>query len=198
METIEQSQLTKTYTYNDYKNLVTTLAEQKSCTGEPTTERIEATHLNAQRMKRIDKQCVLNPELVNVLKEINKPVTWLLITESWCGDGAQCIPVIAKMAEQNSNINLQLILRDENLTIMDKFLSNGARAVPKLIFIQDKLVKDVWGARPKRIQDMVLEYKRINPNASHDEFVTTLHLWYAKDKTQSIQIEFTELLRQFF
>lgn len=196
MEVLEINKIKNPYSYSKYKELVLSLAENKQCTGELTPEHIEATVINAQRMKRIDKQCELHNELKKTIQSITKKYTWILLVESWCGDGAQCVPVIAKMAELNPNIQLKLILRDENLPTMDAFLSNGSRSIPKLIFLHNDQVIGTWGSRPKAIQKMVTDYKQANPNVTHEEFVTNLHLWYARDKTQSIQNEFTEILKE--
>ena len=43
------------YTYTGYRNLVTELVAKESNSGEVTPERIIATKINAQRIKRIDK-----------------------------------------------------------------------------------------------------------------------------------------------
>lgn len=196
MQAAELTKISKKFSYTNYKELVLSYADNKACSGEHTQEHIDATTINAQRMKRIDKQCVISNELTTIINSISKPYTWLLITESWCGDGAQCIPVVAKMAELSSNIKLDIIFRDENLEIMDSFLTNGSRAIPKLIFIQNEQVVRSWGPRPKAIQAMVTEYKKQNPDATHDEFVNNLHLWYARDKTTAIQNEFSEILTQ--
>lgn len=196
MTPIEVDKIVNPYSYKEYKELVIKLAEEKNCTGDPNPERINATALNAQRMKRIDKQIELNDDLKNVISSINKKYTWTLIVESWCGDGAQCVPVIAKIAELNPNIELNLILRDENPSYMDNFLTNGARAIPKLIFEYNNKVIGAWGPRPKAIQKMVTEYKQSNPNVSHEDFVTILHLWYARDKTQSLQNELKEIISE--
>lgn len=197
MVSTEIAKIINPYSYSEYKDLVVKLAEEKKCSGEQTPERINATALNAQRMKRIDKQFELNADLMKVISLINKKYTWILIVESWCGDGAQCVPIIAKIAESNPNIELNLILRDENPTYMDNFLTNGARAIPKLIFMHNGNAIGTWGPRPKAIQNMVTNYKLNNPNVSHEDFVTLLHLWYARDKTQSLQNEFKDLLSHF-
>lgn len=197
MVSTEIAKIINPYSYSEYKDLVVKLAEEKKCSGEKTPERINATALNAQRMKRIDKQFELNADLMKVISLINKKYTWILIVESWCGDGAQCVPIIAKIAESNPNIELNLILRDENPTYMDNFLTNGARAIPKLIFMHNGNAIGTWGPRPKAIQNMVTNYKLNNPNVSHEDFVTLLHLWYARDKTQSLQNEFKDLLSHF-
>jgi hypothetical protein len=184
------------YTYEEYKTLIYTLAKSSSNTGDKSEERVSATKINAQRIKRIDKQCELTENLINSIQNFKTDCFWILITESWCGDGAQCIPVISKIVEQSQNIELKLLLRDENLDIIDLYLTNGSRSVPKLICIDKNSNEDigVWGPRPNEIQKMVLDYKTNNPNSTHDEFVNNLHLWYARDKTQSIQDEFIDLL----
>ncbi len=191
--------INKSFSYNDYKKIVFELAEKKSSSSELTEERIGATLINAQRIKRIDKQCEINSELSNQIKSISEIHTWIVISESWCGDGAQCIPVIAKMAEQNSNIDLKLVFRDENIDLIDSFLTNGARAVPKLICINNNTntVIGTWGPRPKSIQAMVSDFKKNNPDVTHDDFVKNLHLWYAKDKTNAIQEEFSEIIQEW-
>ena len=64
------------------------------------------------------------------------------------------------MAEVNSNINLQLVLRDENLELMDLFLTNGGRSIPKLIALDKDLnILFTWGPRPQTATNMVLDYK---------------------------------------
>jgi hypothetical protein len=110
------------YNYNEYKKIVFGLAEESKTSGEQSTEKIAATIINAQRIKRIDKQSVISEALLSEIKKIAKKQTWLVLTESWCGDGAQCIPVIAKISEQNESITLKLIFRDEHLEVMDRFL----------------------------------------------------------------------------
>lgn len=200
METITLiEKITNPYTYKDYKDLVLNLAENSGNTGEKTNERIVATKLNSQRLKRIDKQCELNTELINAIKEYKTEVVWILLVESWCGDGAQCLPVISKIADTSSNIELKIILRDENSEIMDSYLTNGSRSIPKLICINKNTNEEIgtWGPRPTNIQKMVIEYKKEFPNANHDEFVTNLHLLYAKDKTKSIQEDFLALLKHW-
>jgi hypothetical protein len=199
MEILENKEIKNGISYNDYKSIVFKLAEESKSSGESTEERIAATLMNAQRIKRIDKQCEIKIELKAVIDTISEKYLWVLITESWCGDGAQCIPVIAKMASLSDNIELSLIFRDENLDIIDSFLTNGSRSIPKLICFKkiDATVIGTWGPRPKAIQNMVSKYKNNNPNVSHDEFVKNLHLWYARDKTNALQNEFVDLIKEW-
>jgi thiol-disulfide isomerase/thioredoxin len=145
-------------------------------------------------MNRWDKTLKISPESQLKLSFFNSNITWLVITESWCGDAAHIVPVLYKIAE-HININFRVVLRDENLELMDLFLTNGARAVPKLIMI-DNLTGEVlntFGPRPSEATQMVLDYK-----AKHGvitpEFKEELQLWYNKDKGQNIVNDITELL----
>ncbi|MBL7892879.1 MAG: thioredoxin family protein [Bacteroidia bacterium] len=188
------------YSYSEYRTLVVHNSETGTTTGgEALPERIEATKINAQRMKRIDKQIKINDSLRIVLENINNKWLWILIAESWCGDGAQNIPIISKMAECSTNIELKIILRDENLNIMDAYLTNSSRAIPKLICLNSETGKEVgtWGPRPLAIQNLVKTYKIQNPDIPHDEFVRNLHLWYAKDKGESLQKDFEQLISEW-
>jgi Thioredoxin len=151
--------------------------------------------LNQHRMNRLDKRVALSPEIIESIASINEKIYWIVLTEHWCGDAAQILPVLNRIAEKSeSKIELKLIYRDENLELMDKFLTNGARAIPKLIQLNDQLeIKNQWGPRPQSAQELVIHLKS-NPEtaASYSE---QLHKWYAQNKQQEIQNEVTTLLQ---
>ena len=192
--------LNKQFTYDEYRSYIDHCVENNCTSGnEQTSEKLEATKLNAVRIKRIDKQIELVPELKNVLSRLHRKLTWVILTEAWCGDGAQNIPVIAKIAGYSPNIELKIILRDDNPEIMDRYLTNGSRSVPKLVCFDTLTGNELgtWGARPAKIQAMVKEFKSANPNVSHDEFVKNLHLWYEKDKGEAVQADFIALIKSW-
>lgn len=195
MKTITLHNISQSYNYENYRNLVLKYAEDSKTSGDQSEEKIAATFINAQRMKRIDKQCVINNNLNRLVSQINKKQKWIVISETWCGDSAQCLPVIAKIAKLNKNIKLEIIFRDEHLEVIDAFLTNGTRSIPKLICVDEETesVNYIWGPRPRVIQDKVLELKSKNMEITHDELVKHIHLWYAQDKTNAIQNEFSEL-----
>ncbi len=183
--------------YSEYRQLIEGLLKQKKTTGEDHSEKlIEYTQLNVQRMTKWDKISTVNNELKLAIEKITKKQNWLIITEAWCGDAAQNIPVINKMAELNKNIELRFVLRDENLDIMDNYLTNGGRSIPKLIILDESLNElDTWGPRPAPVQKLLAEFKR-NPEASYEDFAIVVHTWYAKDRNTTIQKEFLNLLRR--
>jgi len=197
MKDIIKKSLQKTYTYQAYKDLVKTLLLEGKSTGPNQSEDLtNYSLLNDKRMKRLDKTIKILDDTKQFLKTIKSPQTWLVLTEGWCGDAAQNLPVIHKMAEVNSNINLQLVLRDENLELMDLFLTNGGRSIPKLIALDKDLnILFTWGPRPQTATNMVLDYK--TKHGSLDaQFKQDLQVWYNKDKGESIQNDFKELINK--
>ena len=197
MKDIIKKSLQKTYTYQAYKDLVKTLLLEGKSTGPNQSEDLtNYSLLNDKRMKRLDKTIKILDDTKQFLKTIKTHQTWLVLTEGWCGDAAQNLPVIHKMAEVNSNINLQLVLRDENLELMDLFLTNGGRSIPKLIALDKDLnILFTWGPRPQTATNMVLDYK--TKHGSLDaKFKQDLQVWYNKDKGESIQNDFKELINK--
>ncbi|MEZ4885891.1 MAG: thioredoxin family protein [Chitinophagales bacterium] len=186
-------------TYQAYRQLIDDLLVEGKTTGPIQSEAMtHYTEMNVVRMKRLDKRTQLNETLIEQLAAIDKPLIWLVISEAWCGDAAQIVPVLATMADQTPNIELKLILRDHHLDIMDAYLTNGARGIPKLIVLDATTLEEIatWGPRPQPAQELLYEYKT-NPNESYAEFSKRLQLWYARDKTVHIQKELSEMISTF-
>ncbi len=194
MKALFKEKIEKSMSYQEYTHLMDKLVEAKQTTGKQTDIAVEYTALSKQRMGKWDKIVKLSEEAIQTVKNISHKQIWLTITESWCGDAGQNIPVLNKLAEQNENIDLRLVLRDENLDLMDQFLTNGGRAIPIVIILNaDTLeIEAVWGPRPKPVQDYY--WQKRNEGLVYDDFSKDIHLWYAKDKGQTMQKEFVELL----
>jgi polyhydroxyalkanoate synthesis regulator phasin len=191
--------INKGCTYSQYRKLIDDLLKESETTGDNHSEKmINFTKVNVQRMKRLDKTTEINEELRKEIAGLNKKWTWLVLTEAWCGDATQNIPVIAKIANQGQNIELRLIIRDENLEVMDAYLTNGGRSIPKLICLDSETLEELgtWGPRPEAAQKRFLKDKA-NPNISPEERSKNNQLWYLQDKTQSIQREFLRLIMKW-
>ncbi|NRA93169.1 MAG: thioredoxin family protein, partial [Psychroserpens sp.] len=110
MKNIIEESINRSISYEEYRSLVSKLVEEKSTSGNEKTEALaNYTMLNERRMKRWDKTVRISEDLVERIKEFSRDITWLVITESWCGDAAHVIPVLNKIAELNSNIDLRLV-----------------------------------------------------------------------------------------
>ena len=193
---IIKESLTKGISYSEYRNLVEKLVEEKSTTGNSKTDAlIEYTKLNDKRMKRWDKTLKIPLDTEEKIKSIDSKVTWLVITESWCGDAAHLMPVMNKVAKINKNINFKVVLRDKNDALMNQFLTNGSKSIPKIIMLDDATneVVSTYGPRPsvatKMVNDFKKEYGVLTPDFKQD-----LQVWYNKDKGQGTLEDLTEML----
>lgn len=195
-QVIEKS-ISKSMSYASYRELIANLVENNSTTGDLKTEDLaNYTKLNESRMRRWDKTVKITPEHEAIIKSYNKPSTWLLLTESWCGDAAHVVPVINKVAELNSNIELKIVLRDENPELMDAFLTNGGRAIPKLITVDNttKKITNTFGPRPSQAAQMVVDYKEKHGMLT-SEFKEDLQRWYNKNKGQNVVEDLSSLMK---
>ena len=150
--------------------------------------------MNVARMNRGDKTKRINEELSKLIKTVDQKWTWLVITEGWCGDAAQSIPILVKLAELNPNFDIKFVLRDAHSELMDAYLTNGTRSIPKLIIFSTETLEELytWGPRPSAAQAITDDYKK--KNLTYEEYSLQLHSWYAKDKYQSVQNELLSLL----
>ena len=196
MKKVIENSLKKAISYSEYRTLVKGLLDEGKSTGPNQSEDLlNYSLLNDKRMKRLDKTVEISEATQAKISEVKEPQTWLVITEGWCGDAAQNLPVINKLAEGNDNIQLKVVLRDENVELMDNFLTNGGRAIPKLIALDnDNNVIGTWGPRPDVANKMVADYKATNGSLDAD-FKKDLQVWYNKNKGINLQENLVALLK---
>jgi hypothetical protein len=188
--------LENSFSYQEYRNHVATLLKLNKVTGHEQTEAlVHYTELNETRMKRLDKTIIITDENKKKLEQLNSDYLWLVISEGWCGDAAQILPIIHKMAELSDKIELKIVLRDENEALMNLFLTNGSKSIPKLIII-DKNSKEVvgdFGPRPTGAKQLIFDYKKEH-GVIDETAKTELQLWYLHDKGVSTQNEIMKVL----
>jgi hypothetical protein len=150
---------------------------------------------NAVLMDEYDDSYRVSPELLEAVMQ-GPPVTWLVITEGWCGDAAFNVPLFHILAKQApEKVKLCLVLRDSNLELMDANLTDGGRSIPKLIVLNDALAPiGFWGPRPSGLQQQMKQWK--NDGLELKELIPKVHRWYDTDKTRSLQQELTRLVKR--
>lgn len=200
MENIEIKKLTK----QDYKNYLdksisyTTYLEnaENEAKIEPREGYLVYVPQNLQRMKRIAKTLRLNDEILLAVNSLKSEINWLVISEHWCGDASQTLPIFDAIAQiSEGKISLRIVYRDANPALMDNHLTGQSRSIPKLIqFDKDLNITGTWGPRPVAAQKMVIDLKKEPSTASN--YSEILHKWYADDKQQSIQKEILALLHE--
>ena len=196
MKKIIEKSLENSYTYQQFRNLVSHLLTENKSTGNIQSEEITAfSSLNDRRMKRLDKTIKISDKTSIAMNTISQPQTWLVIAEGWCGDAAQNLPIIHKIAETSNLVNLKVVLRDDNDDLMNLFLTNGGKSIPKLVVLdKNNNVLNTWGPRPTIAAQMVTNYKTeygvIDANLKQN-----LQVWYNKNKGENIQDDFIKLVR---
>lgn len=189
----------KGLSYPTYKKMIQSLVAEGKTTGtKQTPALLEYTNLNIHRMNRWEKTATILPELAEKLKNL-PPQNWLILTEGWCGDAAQNIPIFVKFTEIAPQINLRLLLRDEHLDIIDMYLTAGGRSIPKLIAFEKPTTEASewkeffnWGPRPAPAQELLIELKKTE--TPFNVLTEKLHKWYADDKNAHVQAEILKLL----
>ena len=87
MNTVIKDSLKGSMSYASYRSLVKLLVEDNSNSGIEKSESLaEYTKLNDRRMNRWDKTFKISEADKEILSNFNGNISWLVITESWCGD----------------------------------------------------------------------------------------------------------------
>ena len=192
---VELSYLQRSITYEAYKQLVEDLLAAGKSTGPQQTEALtNYSQLNVQRMHRVEKTIQILPEVREQMLRVSRSQTWLVLTEGWCGDAAQSLPVMKALADLNTTIGMRILLRDENLALMDRYLTNGiSRSIPRLIAVDPATGTELftWGPRPMALQETF--YGMRSEGLPYDVIKEELQRWYNKDKTVAIQRELAAL-----
>jgi hypothetical protein len=197
MKTSVAKALFNSHSYPEYRKRVSDLLlEGKSTGNEQSDDLTLYSTLNETRMNRLDKTMKITDENSLKLKSLKGEYIWLVISEGWCGDAAQLVPIFNKMTIASENkIELKIVLRDENEDLMNLFLTNKAKAIPIVIVIYKQRgdVLGNWGPRPKGAADFIKNYKK-EFGAIDETAKNELQLWYLHDKGLSTQEELINLM----
>lgn len=114
----------------------------------------------------------------------------LVIAADWCGDAANTVPVLARLADLIPGMELRILVRDENPDVMNAYLTNGTRSIPIAIAL-DESFRELghWGPRPAALQEWVISNMKMMPSPQRYAYARK---WYAKDKGQTTLKELME------
>jgi hypothetical protein len=199
MKELIQKALADSRPYPEYRQFLTELLATGKTTGPNQSELyLKIADLNQSRMDRLDKKPRFIPETEALLSELKGNYTLLVLTEGWCGDAAQIVPFLNHLDEASDKLDLRLILRDEYTELMDNFLTDGGRSIPKVIVLNpdtNEVLGD-WGPRPTAAQKLSMDYKyKPEPKEDYEAHHAEVHTWYARDKTKSTQAELVAFFR---
>lgn len=181
--------------YDAYIALLEQLLSEGKTTGpNQSPDKLEHARINLVRMKRIFQQFEPDPGSMEMLQSKPDNIRMLFIVEGWCGDAAQIVPAVFKMVRQRG-WESRFILRDEHPEVMDMFLTNGTRSIPAIVAMDENghVLGQHWGPRPALLQSMVDSWKA---EMSKADWQKLMHTWYARDRSLSIQDDFTDWVRE--
>lgn len=182
--------LEKGYSYPDYlKKIEDQLFDLNQLGDEKGISKYYS--MNLKRIERLSKTFELTEKQKEQLKPIIPNFQLLVISEGWCGDAAQSMPVVNAIMDE-LGVEQKIVFRDENPELMNTYLTDGAKSIPMFIGV-DPEGNEVFhfGPRPVAGMEMLAKHKE-NPEVyTADEFHKDLQVWYNQDKGEST---FHELL----
>jgi Thioredoxin len=196
MKMVIADSLLRSHTYDEYRKIVSDLLHQGLSSGNEQSEDLtNYSKLNEVRMHRLDKTMTIDESYIQQLLSLKGKYIWLVLSEGWCGDAAQLLPVFNKMALHSIAIELKIVFRDENESLMNLFLTNGSKSIPKLLVLEKETLEVLknWGPRPKAAAQLMKSYKE-QYGKIDDTAKTELQMWYLHDKGLSTQNEIMEMM----
>jgi hypothetical protein len=178
----------------DYDEYVKLMQTRAAGAGEqPDNERMQAIPMNLHRSQRISKTYQVPEDICRLINQIAAKQYWLVLTEPWCGDSSQTLPFIAHYANCSPDIELRILLRDQYPEIMDCYLTDGNRGIPKLVVFSEEGVELLqWGPRPEAARQLFNRNKAAGMQKK--ENIAQVMLWYGRDRGHTLEAEFRTIL----
>jgi hypothetical protein len=142
-------------------------------------EMLATAEKNAELWAAVWRRAVVPEEYVGRVAALGGAWHLLVLSEDWCGDAVNTVPVVARLAELAPNLDLRVLARDENLDLMDAHLTGTSRSIPVVIALDDEFREHGWwGPRPGELQRWVL-----GPGLAMEkgERYREIRTWYARD-----------------
>lgn len=196
---LDPAMFKRTFIFEEYLEFIKELVSKGLTSGPDQSEKnTHLTKLNFQRLKRVNRTLQLTDEIIEMTKNVQSEMLWVVIVESWCGDVPQNLPFMEAISSKSDKINLKIILRDENPEVMDQFLSNGTRSIPKMICIDPNTyeVAGTWGPRPAGAVDLVKTLIK-DPEVTKEKRGEAVQRWYLENKGEQLQTEMYSLIEEW-
>jgi hypothetical protein len=106
----------------------------------------------------------------------------LILASDWCGDVVRNVPVVFRVLEP-TGMPVEVLIMEQNLETMDKFLTMGGRSIPIVIFADTGgYVLGQWGPRPAYVQEPMVKFKQENPDREAPDYEEKLQATRAEIK----------------
>jgi hypothetical protein len=172
-----------------------TLTMRERYLGAPEFDEMLATaEKNADLWAAVWRRARVADELVQRVAALGGAWHLLVLSEDWCGDAVNSVPVLAKLAELTPNADLRVLARDHNLDLMDTHLTGTSRSIPVVIMLDEHYrERGWWGSRPAELQAWVLGPGQALDKEERYKFVRG---WYARDAGRTTLEEVVAILER--
>jgi hypothetical protein len=160
--------------------------------GETFADFIARPIKNQALWQAIAKRVEIPIELSGRVDSLHGHWHLLVLSEDWCGDAVNIVPIVAKLADSVTNMDLRILARDENLDIMDAHLTGTSRSIPIVILLNAKFREcGWWGPRPFALQKWVKQEGMTLPKEERYHYIRT---FYARDRGLTTASEIVQML----
>jgi hypothetical protein len=172
------------------------ITKARYCEGETFAQFMARPTKNHELWVALYKRITIPIEISARVEALGGHWHLLVLSEDWCGDSVNIVPIIAKLTESVSNImDMRILARDENLDIMDSHLTGKSRSIPIVILLNQKFQEcGWWGPRPGPLQKWVVEKGMLLPK---DDRYKEIRTFYARDHGLTTMSEIVEMLERF-
>jgi len=155
----------------------------------------EYSELNIKRMERLNKTFHLTEDQAKKLNSLDNNFSILIISEGWCGDASQILPIINAIANE-LRVEMRIVFRDENEELMEQYLTNSSKSIPIIIIVDTNANKEIahWGPRPMAGKELLRKHKESKEQYDADVFHIELQKYYNTNKGEDIFNEFIGIL----
>jgi hypothetical protein len=151
---------------------------------------------HAELWRGVWERASVAPEALARAAAAGGPWRMLVISEDWCGDASNTVPVMARLAASLPNLEMRVVKRDEHPALMDAFVTGGSRSIPLAVLIRDDFsVAGRWGPRPPELQRWVLAETERGV-LSKREIYREIRRWYARDRGASTVAGIVEVMER--
>jgi len=188
--------INKGYSFENYLERIEDELEEQIELDDPK-ELVQYYAINLQRSRRIKKTFRYNPGMEKKAKSYNADLKFLIISEGWCGDASQIVPIVDNLAN-TMGIESKIVFRDENLGLMEEYKTNGSLSIPIVIGVTpDGEEAFRFGPRPAKAMEFTNRFKRDPDKYSKDDFYEDLQRFYNENHGQDVISEILEMVEEY-
>ncbi|MDE3128414.1 MAG: thioredoxin family protein [Gemmatimonadota bacterium] len=149
---------------------------------------------NADLWRAVYDRARIPDDLAARARALGGPWHLLVLSEDWCGDAVNSVPVAQRLVERAPNLDLRLLGRDANPDVMDAHLTGTSRSIPVVMMLDERFrERGWWGPRPRELQEWVLGPGKAHPS---DEKYREIRRWYARHHGREIVEEVVAMMEK--